>query len=299
MNEIEELAKVEVNNLPPLQPMLYDDLHQSVLKNLHLELGSGPALYLISPSYSVLNNIPSEAVVDFLNKKENLLNYLKEYIIQNLAHYTVILEMSSYFIEQNNYLVLARFREKSNDGRKFEVKFYTHEPKELLSNYEDKIYIGRDFIDLLNFKRKYWGIKDFIVSIKEQYDRLLDKAEARIKDPLEYQSFFQEIKESVNETYTESLLILQSLPPYPELDSLSGKELIDINSQYREITHFLVELRDEVDEFENLLRFKKEADFVRYVTKFKKDLTNLISFLNIKINGVLGHRIANYRFRHS
>ncbi|MDD8030626.1 MAG: hypothetical protein PHQ25_01330 [Acidobacteriota bacterium] len=299
MNEIEELAKVEVNNLPPLQPMLYDDLHQSVLKNLHLELGSGPALYLISPSYSVLNNIPSEAVVDFLNKKENLLNYLKEYIIQNLAHYTVILEMSSYFIEQNNYLVLARFREKSNDGRKFEVKFYTHEPKELLSNYEDKIYIGRDFIDLLNFKRKYWGIKDFIVSIKEQYDRLLDKAEARIKDPLEYQSFFQEIKESVNEAYTESLLILQSLPPYPELDSLSGKELIDINSQYREITHFLVELRDEVDEFENLLRFKKEADFVRYVTKFKKDLTNLISFLNIKINGVLGHRIANYRFRHS
>jgi len=27
MNEIEELMKVEVNNLPPLQPMLYDDLH--------------------------------------------------------------------------------------------------------------------------------------------------------------------------------------------------------------------------------------------------------------------------------
>ncbi|MCR4409816.1 MAG: hypothetical protein QHH43_04745 [Candidatus Saccharicenans sp.] len=299
MNEIEELMKVEVNNLPPLQPMLYDDLHQNVLKNLHLELGSGPVLYLISPSYSVLNTMPTEPVVDFLNKKENLLNYLKEYIIQNLSLYTVILEMSSYFIEQNNYLVLARFREKSGDGRKFELKFYTHEPKELLNNYKDKIYIGRDFIDLLNFKRKYWGVKDFIISVKEQYDRLLDKAEARIKNPLEYSSFFQEIKESVNEAYNESLLILQSLPPYPDLDKLSGKELIDINSQYREITHFLVELRDEVDEFENLLRFKKEADFVRYVTKFKKDLTNLISFLNIKINGVLGYRISTYKFKHS
>lgn len=299
MNEVEELMKIEVKSLPPLQPMLYDDLHQNVLKNLHLELGSGPVLYMISPSYSVLNTLPSDAVIEFLNKKENLLNYLKEYVIQNLAIYTVILEMSSYFIEQNNYLVLARFREKGSDGRKFEIKFYTHEPKELLSNYNDKIYIGRDFIDLYNFKRKYWGVKDFIISIKEQYDRLLDKAEARIKNPMEYKSFFQEIKESINETYTESLLILQSLPPYPELDKMSGKELIEINSQFREITHFLVELRDEVDEFENLLRYKKEADFVRYVTKFKKDLTNLISYLNIKINGVLGYRITNYKFKHS
>ncbi|HEK84902.1 MAG: hypothetical protein ACPLZD_01205 [Candidatus Saccharicenans sp.] len=299
MNEIEELMNLEVNSLPPLQPMLYDDLHQNVLKNLHLELGSGPVLYLISPSCSVLNTVPSNLVIDFLNKKENLLNYLKEYLIQNVAIYTVILEMSSYFIEQNNYLVLARFREKGNEGRKFEVKFYTHEPKELLSNYNDKIYIGRDFIDLYNFKRKYWGVKDFIISIKDQYDRLLDKAEARLKNPLEYGSFFQEIKESINETYNESLLIIQSLPPYPELEKMSGKELIEINSQYREITHFLVELRDEVDEFENLLRYKKETDFVRYVTKFKKDLTNLISYLNIKINGVLGYRITNFKFKHS
>jgi len=299
MNEVEELAKIELNTLPPLQPMLYDDLHQNVLKNLHLELGSGAGLYLISPSYSVLNTVPSDQVIDFLNKKESLLNYLKEYIIQNLAVYSVILEMSSYFIEQNNYLVLARLRENGSDGRKYEIKFYTHEPKELLANYKDKIYIGRDFLDLFNFKRKYWGVKDMIISVKEQYERLLDKAEARIKEPMTYKSFFQEIKESVNEAYTESLLILQSLPPYGDIEKMSGKELIEVKSQYREITHYLVELRDEVDEFENLLRFKKETEFVRYVTKFKKDLTNLISYLNIKISGVLGYRIANYRFKHS
>lgn len=299
MNEIEELSKIELNSLPPLQPMLYDDLHQNVLKNLHLELGSGPALYLISPSYSVLNTVPSDHVIDFLNKKESLLNYLKEYIIQNLAVYSVILDMSSYFIEQNNYLVLARLRENGSDGRKYEIKFYTHEPKELLSNYKDKIYIGRDFIDLFNFKRKYWGVKDLIISVKDQYERLLDKAEARLKEPMAYRSFFQEIKESVNEAYTESLLILQSLPPYPEVEKMSGKELIEIKSQYREITHYLIELRDEVDEFENLLRFKKETEFVRYVTKYKKDLTNLISYLNIKISGVLGYRLNNYKFKHS
>lgn len=299
MNEIEELGKLELKTLPPLQPMLYDDLQQNVLKNLHLELGLGPALYLISPSYSVLNTVPSDQVIEFLNKKESLLNYLKEYIIQNLAVYSVILEMSSYFIEQNNYLVLARLRENGSDGRKYEIKFYTHEPKELLSNYKDKIYIGRDFIDLFNFKRKYWGVKDLIVSVKDQFDRLLDKAEARLKEPMSYKSFFQEIKESVNEAYTESLLILQSLPPYPDIEKMSGKELIEIKSQYREITHYLVELRDEVDEFENLLRYKKETEFVRYVTKYKKDLTNLISYLNIRISGVLGYRITNYKFKHS
>jgi len=32
MNEIEELIGLDVVNLPPLQPMLYDDLHQNVLK---------------------------------------------------------------------------------------------------------------------------------------------------------------------------------------------------------------------------------------------------------------------------
>ena len=52
-------------------------------------------------------------------------------------------------------------------------------------------------------------------------------------------------------------------------------------------------------EFENLLRFKKETDFVRYVTKYKKDLTNLISYFNIKINGGLTQRIYNFKGKHS
>lgn len=77
MNEIEELTGLDITNLPPLQPMLYDDLHQNVLKNFHLELGSGPVLYLISPSYSVLNTVPSETVIDFLNKKKISLIILK------------------------------------------------------------------------------------------------------------------------------------------------------------------------------------------------------------------------------
>jgi hypothetical protein len=299
MNEIEELLKLDVKDLPPLKPILLDDLYQNALKNLHLELGTGPILYLLSPSYSVMTPTPNDIVTDLITRKEGLLSHLKEYIIQNLAMYSVLIDTSSYFIEQNGFLVLARLRERDSEGRRYEIQYYTHSPQDLLSHYEDKIYIGRDFIDLFNFNRKYLGVKEHIISLKGQFDRLLERVPVRMKNPQDYKSFFQEIRESVNELHTESLLILQSLPPLVEFGKLSGKDLIEINAQYRAINHFLIELHDEVAEFENLLRFKKEIDFVRYVTKYKKDLTNLISYFNIKINGGLTQRIYNFKGKHS
>ncbi|TRZ87752.1 hypothetical protein D4R89_09230 [bacterium] len=299
MNEIEELLKLDVKDLPPLKPILLDDLYQNALKNLHLELGTGPILYLLSPSYSVMTPTPNDIVTDLITRKEGLLSHLKEYIIQNLAMYSVLIDTSSYFIEQNGFLVLARLRERDSEGRRYEIQYYTHSPQDLQSHYEDKIYIGRDFIDLFNFNRKYLGVKEHIISLKGQFDRLLERVPVRMKNPQDYKSFFQEIRETVNELHTESLLILQSLPPLVEFGKLSGKDLIEINAQYRAINHFLIELHDEVAEFENLLRFKKEIDFVRYVTKYKKDLTNLISYFNIKINGGLTQRIYNFKGKHS
>jgi len=296
MNEVDELLKLEVKDLPALKSVVLDDLHEKALKNLYLELGTGPALYLLSPSYSVLHPTPNDIVTDLATKKEDVLDYLRESIVQNLAVYSVLVEVNSYFIEQNNYLLLARLREKDSGGRRYEIKFYTHSPVELLTHYEDKIYIGRDFVDLFSFRRKYYGVRDFLASLREQSDRLVDRAEEKLKKPLEYKSFFQEIKESVNELNTESQAILEPLPPVLDLAKLSDQDLIDINAQYRTINHFLIELHDEVAEFENLLRFKMEIDFVRYVTKYKKDVTNLISYFNIKVNGMLSQRI--YHFHH-
>ncbi len=295
MNEIEELAKLDVRGLPELRPMLLDDLAQNVLKNLHLELGLGPNLYLVSPSYSVLNPAPTTAVRDFIARHEALLDLLRETIVRNLALYTVVLDANSYFVEQNAFLVLARMRERESEGRKYEIKFYTHSPQELLAHYEDKIYIGRDFLDVYSPLRKHFGIKEPILSIQRQYTRLAERGRERLKGHPDYRSYFQEIEESVNELATESLLLLQSLPPHPDFGKLAGKDLIDINAQYRAINHFVIETHDEVAEFENILRFKKETEFVRYVTKFKKDLTNLITYFNIKINGALAQRIYNWK----
>ncbi len=290
MNEVEELIKLDFSGLPQQKPVLFDKLHQSTLKNLHLELGSGPILYLLSSSYSVINPTPNELLSDLITKRADLLNYLRDYIIRNLSVYSVLLDVNSYFIEQNNFLVLARLRERDSNGRRYEIKFYTHSPLELIKNYKDKIYIGRDFIDLFQFKRKYFGLKELITSLKEQNDGLLEKAEQKLKRPVKYKSFFQEISEYVNELHSESFDVLESLPPHLDMAKLSGNDLIDINSQYRSINHYVIELRDEVSEFESVL-FKSETGFVRYVTKYKKDIANLISYFNIKINGSLSQKI--------
>lgn len=298
MNEVEELSKLDPAGLPPLKPVLLDDLYQSVLKNLHLELGQGPVLYLLSPSFSILNPTPDRAITEFITKNERLLEYLKEAIVQNLAHYSVLVEISSYFIEQNGGLVMARLRERDSEGRRFEIKFYTHDPKELLSRYEDKIYIGRDFLDLYSPIRKYFGLKDPIVSLKAQFERLTERAGAKLRKAQDFGSYFQEIGDSVNELHKEGLLILQSLPPHLDFAKLSGHDLIEINAQYRTINHFVIELHDTIAEFETLLRYKERSDFVRYVTKYKKDVTNLISFFNIKVNGVIGERIHACKTKH-
>ncbi|MBM3295431.1 MAG: hypothetical protein FJY82_13055 [Candidatus Aminicenantes bacterium] len=291
MNEVEELAKLDASNLPPLRPMALDDLHHKAGKNLYLELGVGPVLHLLSPSYSVLQPGLNESLTWFVTHKEAVLNYLKDVLIRDLALYSVVLTVNSYFVEQNHCLVLARLRERDSGGRRYEIKYYTHAPMELLTRYEDKIYIGRNFIDLLNPRRKYFGIREHIASLRDQSDKLVDRAEDKLKRPLEYKSFFQEIQESVAELHGECASILESIPPVIDFAKVGDRDLIDINAQYRSINHYLIELHDEVGEFENLLRFKMEIDFVRYVTKYKKDLTNLISFFNIKINGCLAERI--------
>ena len=155
MNEVEELTKLDIKTLPELKTRLLDDLHQNVFKHLHLELGTGPVLYLLSPSYSVINPTPNEEINDFIRRREPTINYFKEYVIHNLTVYSVLLDVNSYFIEQNNHLVIARLKELDSGGRKYEVKFYTHSPRELITQYKDKIYIGRSFVDLFQFKNKY------------------------------------------------------------------------------------------------------------------------------------------------
>jgi len=293
MNEIQELTKLDRGDLHPLIPACLDDLYESVLGNLYLELGSGPVLYLLSPSYSILNPVQDEQIASLVKAKEDLINYVKEYIVRNLAAYSVLLDVNSYYIEQNDYLVLARLEKNDSGTQYYEIKFYTHSPEELLTHYEDKIYVGRHFIDLFEFSKDYFGVKELIVSLADQCDPMLDKAKETLNEPGEYGSFFQEIKESAVELLDESFLIMESVPPLLDLGKLKAEDLIEIKAQYRAIKHYLIELNGEVTEFENLLRFKKEVKPAQYITMYRKDLANLISYFNIRIDGYIAHLLFN------
>jgi hypothetical protein len=66
---------------------------------------------------------------------------------------------------------------------------------------------------------------------------------------------------------------------------------VRIKARYRSIVHLILELNDEVNEFENVLRFNREDRFARYVTKYRKDLKNIIHQLNFNILAKLAHRI--------
>jgi len=70
-------------------------------------------------------------------------------------------------------------------------------------------------------------------------------------------SYFQEIGDSSTSSTTRACLILQSLPPTSDFAKLSGKDLIEINAQYRTINHYVIELHVYGGRFENLLRFKE------------------------------------------
>jgi len=181
----------------------------------------------------------------------------------------VLVDISSYFIEQNSGLVMARLRERDSEGRRFEIKFYTHEPKELLSRYEDKIYIGRDFLDLFSPTASTSASRT-----RSSRSRPSSSAWPSAPGPSsagqDFGSYFQEIGDSVSELHNEGLLVLQSLPPHLDFAKLSGKDLIDINAQYRTINHYVIELHDTVSEFETLLRYKERSDFVRYVTSTRR-----------------------------
>ena len=90
------------------------------------------------------------------------------------------------------------------------------------------------------------------------------------------------------------------MPPHLDFAKLSGKDLIEINAQYRTINHYLIELHDEVAEFENLLRFKKEIGFrpLRDEVQEGPDQPHLL-LQHQDQRRVIAQRIYNCRTKHS
>ncbi len=297
MPEIIELRKIKVEELAKLPDIKLEPLYEGILRELHLEMGFKRVLYLFSPFYAILypEQIASE-VEEFVSIKTELLDYLKEFLVKSLVKYSFLIEAHSYYIEQNEYTVIARFREKDAKNFKYEIKYYTNSPDNIVSYYEDKIYIGRDFVKLDEFKRSKCGLIEHIESIPFEINRLFEKAKTKLhKKDKEISNYLEDIQSIGEEFYDTGKSFLNRLPDSLIFEELKDEKLLkEISMNTRKMKHRLLEIREDLNELSTLLREKEELDFVRYIVKFKTDVVNLINYFNFKIISQVVDRISKF-----
>lgn len=269
---------------------MLDPFQENVFFNLYLEIPVKRTLYMLSPSLSIMYPEKNSDVEREIERREAELNKVRKLIVESLIKYTAILEANSYFIEQNDYFLLCRFSEQWAEGG-YRLKFYTHDVKDIISNYNDKLYVGHDFFYLTN-ERKYFGLNDFIPYLDKEFEYIKEKAnEFGLTNPL-VKDYMVEIGELVG----ESLISWEDNKMDLEIDKASLDELRQATMNYMEVKHILVELHDEVREFEYKLRKKGEQEnhLSKYVTKFRKDVVNILHYINMKILSRIQLKINSY-----
>jgi len=105
---VQYLLSLDPKKLPPKRRVHLDDIQEKVRKNLFLELPQTDGTNcLISPTLTPMGNNDEERIRRLLSEKPDVLNYFKDRLINTLVLETAILETASYFIQQNDYLLLA------------------------------------------------------------------------------------------------------------------------------------------------------------------------------------------------
>ncbi len=283
--QIEGFELLNYRRAPENFPL--DPFQERVFDNMYLELPVGDTLFMLSPSLRIAYPGKNEEVEREIIKREREVYSLKRLILESIIKFTAILEANSYYIAQSDYLLLARITLQPGEGV-YRLKFYTHDVRELLSNYEDKIYLGQDFL-YLGGERRYFGLNDFIPYLDNEFTYLKDKAsEFNIRNPL-VKDYMVEIGELIG----DSLMTWEENKLDFSVEEASMQELREATMKFMEVKHMLVELHDEVREFEYKLRSRGEAEnhLSRYVTKLRKDVVNILHYINMKLLSRIQRRI--------
>jgi hypothetical protein len=288
LDAIKEFKNNELDSIPEIG---YSNLYKKVLNNFHFELELDEGTYLLSPFYTILMGSENAEVSEFIANHEPVLDKIKTFILNSLFVYSALIEENSYYLLKPQGILIARLVHK-RDSR-FEVKFYTHYDDELLTNYKDKLYIGRDFINLKKFARKYLGLKKYFLSLIEQNDKIQDRAKHKLRYFDDYKEpFMDEINYLVEEIVSESMERIK-LFKEPRLADIPKANSTDVLDTIFYLTNLMLELRDLTQEFEYKLKHSGENDFVKYLTKFLKDLIDGIRFLR-KLSCQLHLKISNF-----
>lgn len=285
---LRELKNKPLDNFPELG---YSSLYKRVLDHFHFEFEVDEGSFLFSPFYTLLLGDEESELVDFVSKNESLFNTLKQFILNSLYIYSALIEENSYYLLNPHSIMIARIIHKRES--RFEVKFYTHFEDELISNYKDKIYIGRDFINLKKFARKYLGLKKYFLSLIEQNDKFQERAKHKLRYFDEYKKpYLDEIKYLLEETVSDATERITAFKQ-TRLADIPKSNFQEVLDSFFYLNNLMIELRDLAQDFENKLRLRGEHDFVKYLTKFLKDQIDGIRYLR-KLICQMHLKITNY-----
>ena len=291
MGTLEALKEIKDKPLTNYPKIVYSNLFKKALERLHFEFGLDEGNYLYSPFYTQLFGEKHQELEEFIAGSEVFLDSLKEFILDSLYVYSALVEENSYYLLNPHSVLIARMLHKRE--LRFEVKFYAHYEDELLTNYKDKIYIGRDFINLKKFERKYLGLKKYFLSLIEQNDKIQERAVQKLRYFEDYKKdYLDEINYLIQEAVSDSMERIK-LFKETKLADIPKAKTMDALDNILYLLGLMTELRDFTQEFESKLRQREENDFVKYLTKFSKDLIDGMRYLR-KLTCMMHLKISNY-----
>jgi hypothetical protein len=276
-----------------------DHFQGRVLEELHLEFFFAHCRFLITPSFRYVTTgkaTPQEIaqLEGILAQRQELIGELKRYLMYGLTLYSALLETNSNHITVNDHLVIARFVGLRDA---FEVKLYTLRQEDLPARYEDKIYLGRDVLRLDRLERDHFGLRDMRHVLREQTRKLGRRLDEHAPDSIRAQlerDYLGDLHELVEDFSKGAGEVLKDFPPAFPGDELDWRTLLEMNRRFRELKHRLLEANELLKEMEKAL-FEEAPHATRYVTKFRKDVTNSVNYILFKVNGRITDAVNGIR----
>jgi len=265
-----------------------DHFQKEVRESLHLEFFLARGRLIVTPHLSHLTTdeaSPSEEarVRTILDEKQDLLEQLKLYLLYNLSQYSALLETNSYFVATNEHRLISRFLPYGPGV--CEVKLYTLPPGDPLERYGDRIYLGRDSLPLDSPHRPHLGLGYLRRSVPEQVGKLKARLERQAKGRERVAlELVEDLEDIVDEFTQKADAVLRTYPPEISSRALKPETLLEVNRDFREIKHVLSDAEIVVREMEEGM-LAEGSHAARYVTKLRKDLTNDVNYIMVKVNG--------------
>jgi len=287
MRTLSVLVEREAFDVPPFA---LDHFQRKVREGLHLEFFLARGRLILTPHLAPLTTADAtvgerERIRTILEENQELLEQVKLYLLYNLSLYSALLETNSYHVALNEHRVISRFLPYGPGV--CEVKLYTQPPGDPIEHYGDRIYLGRDCLPLDSPRRPHLGLGYLRESLPEQIAKLKGRLE-RHATASERAALGSECLEDLDELAEEFAAkadrVLRAYPAEMSSRALDAETLLEANREFREIKHVLSEAEIVAREMEESL-LAAGSDAARYVTKLRKDLTNDVNYILLKVNG--------------